>query len=257
GITITPSGSGVRTLQSNYFVGDLGPGATTQVVFDVIPSQETDTNLTFQTTYRNGVNVHTTDTVVPILIDNSRRSADLVVNDVQLTSSGGSYVLNGDITNGGVDDAQAVIVSVQSPATPVDPYPSYVVGSLAVGDFSSFSVTFTAQGLTSVPVLVQWKDSDGNAYQNTVDVNLRTATVGGAAGSTGAAAAVAARGGGGGPFGFFGGGRGGLSIPFVPIIIIIVIAVVLIAAWRKGAFDRFLKKGKGKQGNQGNQQPKR
>ena len=256
GITITPSGDGVRTLQSSDFVGDLGPGETSQVVFDVIPSVETGTNLTFQTTYKNGVNVHETDTVLPILIDNSRRSADLVVNDVQLTSTGGSSELNGDITNGGVDDAQAVIVSVQSPATPVDPYPSYVVGDLAVGDFSSFSITFTAQGLTSVPVLVQWKDSDGNSYENTVDVNLRTAALGSGTGTAGTRV-VTGGGGGGGPLGgLFGGGRG-LQIPIVPIIIIIVIAVVLIVAWRKGAFDRILKKGKGKQGNQGNQQPRR
>ncbi|HUK93199.1 MAG TPA: hypothetical protein VLU98_04100, partial [Methanomicrobiales archaeon] len=248
-ITITPSGDGVRTLQSNHFVGDLGPGQTSQVVFDVIPSQET--NLTFHTTYRNGINIHSTDTVVPILVDNTRRSADLVINNVKLTSTGGSSQLDGDITNGGVDDAQAVIVSVQSPATPVDPYPSYVVGTLAVGDFSSFTLTYSAQALTSVPVLVTWKDSDGNAYQNTVNVNLRTAAIGGGTAAAGSAAAGAARGGGGGgPFGFFGGGRGGLSIPFVPIIILIIIVVVLVAAWRKGYFDRFLKRGKGKQGNQ-------
>jgi hypothetical protein len=244
GITIIPSGTGVRTIQSNYFVGDLGPGASSEVVFSVIPSEPTD--LTFRTTYRNGINSHDTDTTVPIVIDNSRRSADLVVNNVKLTPQGGSYELDGDITNGGLDDAKSVVVTVQSPAQPVDPYPSYVVGSLAVDDFSSFSITFAAQALTSVPVLVQWKDSDGNAYRDIVEINLRTAAISGS--SSGASSPTTGAGrGGGGPAGFFGGGRGGFSIPFIPIIIVIVIVVILAVAWRKGVFDRIRGKGKGKQ----------
>ena len=248
-ITITPSGDGVRSLQNTYFVGDLGPGQSTQAVFSVIPSQET--NLTFTTTYRNGINSHSTNLVIPILIDNSRVSADLVVNDITLTPKGGSYEIDGDVTNGGVDQALAVVVTVDSPAQPVDPYPSYVIGTLAVDDFSSFSVTFSGQALSTVPLLVQWKDSDGNSYQNTVEVNLRTATI---SGSTAGTVTRVAGGGGGGPFGFFGGGRGGLEIPIIPIVIIVVIAVVLVYAWRKGYLDRILKRGKGKQGNQGNQQ---
>ena len=245
GITITPSGEGVRTIQSSYFVGDLGPGASTQVIFDAIPSRPT--NLTFSTAYRNGINVHSTDTTVPIFIDNSRRSADLVINNVKLTTTGGSSQLDGDITNGGLDDAKSVVVSVQSPATPVDPYPSYVVGTLAVDDFSSFTLTFSAQALTSVPILVQWKDSDGNSYQDTININLRTATLGGTTGSTSSQAAGAARGGGGGFL--FGGGRG-VQLPITEIIIVIAVAIIGIVAWRKGVFSKLLKRGKGKQGNQ-------
>jgi hypothetical protein len=245
GIIITPSGEGIRTIQSNYFVGDLGPGSSTEVVFDVIPSQPT--TLTFHTSYRNGINAHSTDTEVSVQIDNSRRSADLVINNVKLTSSGGSSQLDGDITNGGLDDAKSVVVSIQSPATPVDPYPSYVVGTLAVDDFSSFTLTYSAQALTSVPILVQWKDSDGNSYQDTISINLRTAaTLGGTTGSTDSQAAGAARGGGG--F-LFGGGRG-MQLPITEIIIVIVIAIVGIVAWRKGVFSKILKRGKGKQGNQ-------
>jgi hypothetical protein len=252
-ITVTPQGEGVKTIQSNYFVGDLGPGKSTQVVFDVIPSQAT--TLTFHTSYRNGFNVHGTDTQFPIQIDNSRRSADLVINNVKLTQSAGSYELDGDITNGGLDDAKSVVVTVGDPARPADPYPSYVVGGLAVDDFSSFSVTFTAPALTSVPVLVQWKDSDGNSYRETIDVNLRTVGTGTSTGSTGSQLNSGPRGGG-GPLGFFGGGRTGFQIPIVPIIVIVVIAVAvaLVIAWRKGILARMLSRGKGKQGTG---QPKR
>ncbi|MDD1663751.1 MAG: hypothetical protein LUQ32_00190 [Methanomicrobiales archaeon] len=245
GITITPNGGGIRTIQSNYFVGDLGAGASTQVIFDVIPSQPT--TLTFHTSYRNGINAHSTDTEVPIQIDNSRRSADLVINNVKLTSSGGSYEVDGDITNGGLDDAKSVVVSVQSPATPVDPYPSYVVGTLAVDDFSSFTLTFTAQVLTSVPILVQWKDTDGNSYQDTININLRTATLGGSTGSTSSRASGGVSAGGGGFL--FGGGRG-MQLPITEIIIVIIVAVVGVVAWRKGLFARLRGRGKGKQGNQ-------
>jgi hypothetical protein len=247
GIIVTPHGQGVKTVQSNYFVGDLGAGKSTQVVFDVTPSQAT--TLTFHTSYRNGINAHSTDTEVPIQIDDSRRSADLVINNVKLTSSGGSYELDGDITNGGLDDAKSIMVTVKDPARPVDPYPSYVVGGLAVDDFSSFSVTFTAPALTSVPVLVQWKDSDGNSYQNTIDVNLRTAGTGTSTGSTSTQQSGASRGGG-GPFGFFGGSRAGAGLPYTEIIIVIIVAVVGVVAWRKGVFSKILGRGKGKQGNQ-------
>ena len=243
GITVVPSGTSVRTIQSNYFIGDLGPSRSAEASFSIIPSQQTE--VIFHTTYRNGINTHITDTTVPILIDNSRRSADLVVNNVKLTPSGGSYELDGDITNGGLDDAKSVVVTAGNPAQPVDPYPSYVVGSLAVDDFSSFSVTFTAPALTSVPVLVQWKDTDGNSYQETIDVNLRTVAVG-TGSSTGSSTFT--RGGGGGPLGFFGnGGRGGFQFPIVEIIVIIVIAVILVVAWRRGIFRRFMGRGKEKQ----------
>jgi len=241
GITVVPSGTSVRTIQSNYFIGDLGPSRSAEASFSIIPSQQTE--LIFHTTYRNGINTHSTDTTVPILIDNSRRSADLVVNNVKLTPSGGSYELDGDITNGGLDDAKSVVVTAGNPAQPVDPYPSYVVGSLAVDDFSSFSVTFTAPALTSIPVLVQWKDTDGNSYQETIDVNMRTVAVGSSTGT-----GTITRGGGGGPLGFFGGGgRGGFQFPFVEVIVIIVIAVVLVVAWRRGVFRRFTGRGKEKQ----------
>ena len=243
-IIITPSGSGIRTVQTNYFVGDLAAGGSIEVNFDVIPSAPT--TLTFHTSYRNGINAHSTDLQVPIAIDDSRRSADLVINNVKITPSGTSYQIDADITNGGLDDAKSVLVTVQSPAQPVDPYPSYVVGTLAVDDFSTFSVTYSAPPtLTSLPLLVQWKDSDGNSYQNTVSINLRTGATG--SGSNSGTDTITRGGAGAGPFGFSGGSRG-LSLPLIPIIAIIVIAAVLVIAWRKGVFNRFRKKGTGKKG---------
>lgn len=229
-ITITPSGEGVRTIQNSYFVGDLGPGASTQVSFNVIPSGVT--TLTFHTIYRNGINLHSADTPVPILIDNSRRNADLVINNVKLTPSGAGYQLDADITNGGLDDAKSVIITVQSPAQPVDPYPSYVIGTLAVDDFSSFSLTFTApQTLSTLPVLIQWKDSDGNAYQETLALNLRTAAGGSGTGPSQ-------------------GGGGGLQTSPIAIVLIVAAAVALFIAWRKGIFTRMRKRGKESQGDQ-------
>jgi hypothetical protein len=230
GITITAEGEGVKIIQSNYFVGDLGAGQSTQVVFDVIPSRAT--TLTFHTSYRNGFNVHGTDTQFPLQIDNSRRSADLVINNVKLTPSGASYQLDADITNGGLDNAKSVIITVQSPAQPVDPYPSYVIGTLAVDDFSSFSLTFTApQTLSTLPVLIQWKDSDGNAYQETLALNLRTAAGGSGTGPSQ-------------------GGGGGLQTSPIAIVLIVAAAVALFIAWRKGIFTRMRKRGKESQGDQ-------
>jgi hypothetical protein len=140
---------------------------------------------------------------------------------------------------------------------PVEPYPNYAIGSLASDDFSSFTLTFTSDDLSAVPVQVQWKDAQGNTFSSTTTLDLRTAGAGFAgsrtsgtgtgtggftAGGAGNAAAGSAagggfagnagganRGGGGGVFSF-GGGRGGGLSSFYPVIaggIIIVAGIVL------------------------------
>ena len=76
-----------------------------------------------------------------------------------------------------------MILTVGAPASPVEPYSSYAVGSLTSNDFSSFTLTFTTNDLSAVPVIVQWKDADGNSFKTTTSLDLRSLAAGTGTGS--------------------------------------------------------------------------
>ncbi len=249
-IVVTPEADGVVVSPAQYFVSSLGAGSDVEIPFDIIPS--TGTNVTFHITYQNGImNQHSTDVVLPLNLGVNKAAVVPVLNDLALVSQAGTYQLTGDVTNAGITDASGLVLMVGPPAQPQQPYSSYAVGSLTSDDFSSFTLTFTANDLSNIPVIIQWKDADGNTISTTHNLDLRsiapsgsTGTRSSSSGSTGSAtsssAATAAggggqfRGGGGGIGGIFGGGsRGGGLSAFYPVIaggIILIIAIVL---WMK------------------------
>jgi hypothetical protein len=138
----------------------------------------------------------------------------------------------------------------------VEPYADYAIGSLASDDFSSFELTFTSTDLSSVPLIITWKNRDGNSFSVTKNLNLRanagSGTAGaitGSSGSTGSGAAAGSTGsttgrtgnstfggpggpGGGSIFGF-GGSRGGGISSFYPVIAAGIIIVAGIVMYRK------------------------
>jgi hypothetical protein len=246
-VLIVASGTGSDLSPSEKYVGDIPAGGSVEVPFAITPHQQSD--VIFNVSFRNGDNVHATSTVLPLNIGTDKTAAVPVINNVALVSSGNSYTMTGDVTNAGVTDATGMILTVGSPANPVEPYSSYAVGSLTSNDFSSFTLTFTANDLSAVPVIVQWKDADGNSFKTTTNLDLRSLAAGtgtgsryssggstsGAGASSSATGSAAARtGGGGAPGGgglfSFGGSRGGGLSAFYPLIaggIVIIIAIVL------------------------------
>ena len=212
GIVIVPEGEGFTFAQKSYFVGDLTPGKAVTVIFNVTPTIATD--LTFTAQYRNGMNDHTTTVAVPVTFGTDKTRADPVVNNIQLTLSGSVYTLTGDVTNAGLTDARGVVVTVDSPAQGVDPNPLSPLGSLAPDDLSSFEITFTAPNLTEVPLLIVYKDLDGNEFRKNILVGLNFGGLN--------SAPVA---GAGGP-------------PILPILIVIVVVIAIIIAWNWGLFRR-------------------
>jgi hypothetical protein len=248
GVTVTAAGQNLSVSDTTGFVGALAADQTRNVSFKVNPQDST--TLTLTVSYRNGLTDHSTVLTIPMTVGDRSTAADPVVNGVEVASTGGTYTLSGDVTNAGIDDARGVVVTVGSPATPVDPNRNYVVGSLAADDFASFELTFTAAGVRTVPLLVQYKDNDGNAFQKTVEVTLSGGAAGAANASAGAVSGASSSGGfqgsapsgarsSGGMFGLFGGGRpgsstGSSSLPVLPIVGALVVIVVLGVAWRKG-----------------------
>ncbi|TAJ44703.1 COG1361 S-layer family protein [Methanofollis fontis] len=240
GVTLTPSGEGIECTQSSVFIGNLAPDGSAEVSLDVSASQSTDLVLTV--TYRNGINTHTEVLTLPIEVGISKTDPIMVVNNLEVTSSGSGYEVSGDVSNAGLEDAMSVIVTVGSPAKATDPYPMYVIGSLESDDFSSFEVTFSGQGLTSVPIVIDYKDRDGNDYQTTYTLDMNGGFA--SAGDNADASSVQASG-----FSGPGGGRGGMMMPGMsgagfaglPLLQIaggIVVVIAAIVAWKKGLFSR-------------------
>jgi len=233
GVTITPSGEGIRSTQTSIFAGSISPDQVKNVTFEITPEKSTD--LTFNVSYSNGMNRHSTGITIPIAIGERSMTANPVVNNVEVSQSGGTYTVKGDVTNAGLSDAKSVVATLGDPAQPVDPNKIYVIGALEPDDFSSFELTCSAPGASTVPLVIQYKDEDGKSYETTVDISLRGGTTGSPAGSTGTGQQSfqgpgGARVGGPGGFAF---GSGLRNFPLTEIIIVIVGAVVLVIAWKK------------------------
>ncbi len=262
-VEIIPSGTGFGISPLQSFIASIPGGTSVNVPFAVTPYQD-GSNVTFSIQYSNGQNIqnpHTDTVVLPLDIGPSKTAASTDINDLALTVSDGAYQLTGDVTNTGITDANGMVVSVGAPATPVEPYSTYAVGSLTSNDFSSFTLTFTASDLSAIPITTTWKDDNGNTLSTVQTVDLRSLASSlvtssrssgsgsgttGATGVTGATAGSAggyagARGGG-GLLGF-GGGRGGGLSSFYPVIIgaIVLIAAIVLYVKRKWILAKFRK----------------
>lgn len=239
GVTVTPTGEGIKSTQTAVFLGALAPDEEKSASFKVLASQSTE--LTFDVAYRNGINEHHATLTVPVEIGERAVAPEMVVNNIEVARSGGTITLTGDVTNAGLKDAYAVKVTVDDPATPTDPYPVYVVGGLEPDDFSSFEITCSAQGASSIPLLVQYKDENGKTFSETVTVSLSSAGQAPQAG-TGNQVPPGMTGGpqgGRGGMGMFGSFGGGFSqIPVFEILLVIVGGAAVVIAWRKGYFEK-------------------
>ncbi len=245
GVTITPVGDGVTFSPQQAFIGELTTDKTKNVTFEVTAEKETAAR--FLVTYRNGMNDHETTVTLPIRFGEDKLGAEVILNNVGIENGAQYNTISGDINNAGLTSAYSVTVTVGSPATAIDPNKIYVIGELEPDDFASFEVTYTATGST-VPVVVTYKDADGNTFTETFDASL---SAGGASSASGVSGSGGSSGSGtsGAPsggmslFGMRGGSTGSASIPFTQIGIGLVVAVVIvIVAWKKGYLRKLIER---------------
>jgi hypothetical protein len=231
GVTVIPSGNDIDTNPKSIFIGTLEPDQSREVSFQVTPERPGD--ITFNVEFRNGVNNHISSITVPLLFGEDKTRAEPVVNNIEVSGGAGTWTLSGDVTNAGLEDVKSMTVTVGSPAVPADPNPVYVIGSLEPDDFSSFEITFRATE-SSVPLILQYKDLDGNVYRESMDINLKStaSSVQGGAVPGGNIPSGSNR----NPMG--GIGSGFSKIPFTEIIAGIIIIVLAVIAWKKGLFSR-------------------
>lgn len=256
-LLITPSGDGIAVSPSEKYIGSLDAESTVDVPFTVTAGHAG--NLTFHISYENGDSPHSTDVILPIEFGEDKTAAVPVLNNVALTAKGSYFDLTGDITNAGITDAKGLVVSVGSPATGTGTYPQYAIGSLASDDSGSFELTFSCSDLSSVPVLLSWKDSDGDDYTQEKVLDLSSSAGNAPAGSgtgstapgtgtTGTGGSTASFSDAGGPPGMGGPGgsggppgsstslfsaKGGGISSFYPLIAGGIICVAGIVLWKK------------------------
>ena len=222
-VSIEAWGDGVTAKQSGYFIGTLVPDATESV--DIEVEVERPTTLYINASYRNGDNYHSNGVSLPVTTNPGKKQAAPIVNNVAVTPYGIGYRVEGDVTNAGLEDAYAIVVTGSAPGVPIDPYRSYVVGTLEPGDPSSFEVTFTAKNPDEVPLLVTYKDRDGNIREFFYYLDDS---------SSGAQRTTTDKSYGFGNGGFSNSGSEEGGIPWIPIFIVLIIIVGGAVAWRKG-----------------------
>jgi hypothetical protein len=196
------SGAGITASPDKIFVGDIASRTNKSVTFSVTPNQPTTLNIAVN--YYNGDNPHVVTLDIPVLFGTDKKQANPVISNVIIKSDAGTYHITGDVTNAGLETANAVTVTSISPAVPQDPYRSYIVGALKPDDFGSFEVTFTAANATSVPLQLSFKDADGNVISSQYNVKLLPSNSASQQNS---------------------------NLPVIPIIVIVVIVVVFAGGW--------------------------
>lgn len=170
-VILTASGTGITANPERVFIGDLAAAGKTPVNVSITPDQETTLNLLLS--YENGNNPHEVTMGIPITFGHDKKKADPVMSNIQVIPEGMSYRVTGDVTNAGLETANAVMVTSLSPAVPEDPYKTYVVQALKPDDFGSFEITFSTDGtVDSVPIQISFKDSDGNVYSSVQNVTV-------------------------------------------------------------------------------------
>ncbi len=171
-IMVTAEGEGLQVSPSKKFISTLDPSSSVDLPFSVTPAQSS--NLTFTISYTAGDKVHTSGVVLPVVLGEDKTAAVPIINNVALSSTGSYYDITGDVTNAGISDAKGLVIMPVSPAAGTGKYPEYAIGSLASDDSSSFELTFTCPDLSRVPLVLRWKDADGNTYSTNKTLDLRT-----------------------------------------------------------------------------------
>lgn len=230
-VTAIPGGDGIRSTQSSVFIGTLEPDEEKKATFEI--TAERDTTMAFDVSYRNGNNLHHLVLEMPVTVGEGGTAAEMVVNNVEVVQAGSTFTLSGDVTNAGLRDAKSVKVTVDSPAVPVDPNPVYVIGALEPDDFSSFEVTCTVRDVSSIPLIIQYRDKDGKVFEDRVNISIRSTAVPASGEASGASQGLPSgntrR-----PGGMLGFGNGISKIPVTEILIVIAACIAVAVAWRKG-----------------------
>ncbi|NLX49709.1 MAG: hypothetical protein GXY82_07570 [Methanospirillum sp.] len=171
GVMVTPRGTGFSATPSSSFIGGLPANARATAPFNLTIEQ--NATVAFELVWFNGHNRHVSTVDLPFVLGTSLREPDLILSNFEVERQpGGVFLLTGDITNAGLTPARSVVIAPGGASTPADPFPQYVVGSLEPDDFASFEVNFLAENQSSVPLVISYRDANGNPFESESRVAL-------------------------------------------------------------------------------------
>ena len=173
-VALDVSGEGITVTPGRKYLGSLQANSEMNATFSVTPAQESVLDIVVN--YDNGDNHHVVSLTLPVTFGTDKKKASPQMSNVQVKLDGGVYHVTGDVTNAGLTTANGVSVMALSPAVPQDPYKSYVIGALKPHDFGSYEVTFSADGSSTIPLQISYKDTDGNIVTTREDVSTSAAS---------------------------------------------------------------------------------
>jgi hypothetical protein len=170
GVMVTPQGPGFTVSPSAVFIGALAPNGQATASFNLTPAE--NATIGFEVVYYNGHNRHATVQDLSVDYGESKLQADLILSNFVVDQTAGVYRLTGDVNNAGLSTARSVVIEPGEGVTPADPYPRYVVGSLEPDDFASFELNFRAENRATVPLVLSYRDADGDSFEQRTEASL-------------------------------------------------------------------------------------
>jgi len=167
-----------EVIPSEVFIGALSADESKTASLNFTPQTKGAYVLNFKLEFKNSDNYHSTDLNVPLNVTESKKSAELILTGIEVDSMSAAmnvYKITGDINNAGLKEAKSVVMKVDDVEgiEAVHPYKAYFVGLLSADDFSSFELNVkVGENETQVPLLIEYKDEDGNMFSKTEYISI-------------------------------------------------------------------------------------
>jgi hypothetical protein len=231
GVAVVPAKiDDVEFTPKSYYIGALAAGASQEVSFSLIPKTIGEKNLSFETIFKNGNNLHNTTLIVPVEVVNTLDVAPIFTSFPYTIKKGSSTRVTLDIYNAKTESITGVIITPISNATLV---PSqYFIGTMDPDDVFSTSFDLYTDTLDYGTYTIGFKVSfkQGNEYYETPLISKSFSVVSGASTSYQSTSGSNSQQSSGLPF------TSSLTVcilTIVVIIIVIITAALLFLKWRK------------------------
>jgi hypothetical protein len=166
-VVITPSGTDVEFIPSSYFIGALPAKTSMDVTFSIKPLGLGSQTLSFDVTFKNGDNLHTSTLNVPVTIIETLDVAPIITNFPLSITKGGSSLISVEVYNAKAEQITGVLITPICDATVI---PSqYFIGAMDPDDVfsASFNIYTDTVDLGSHTIGFKVSFKQGNDYFET------------------------------------------------------------------------------------------
>jgi hypothetical protein len=178
-VAITPKGTDVEFVPESYYIGSMDAKTSKDIIFSVKPSGTGALNISFNMSYKNGINLHTNTLVIPVTVIETLDVAPIITNFPISITKGGSSRISIEVYNAKTEGITGVLVTPICNTTVI---PSqYFIGSMEPDDVFSASFNIYADtvdyGEQTIGFTVSYKQ--GNEYYETPIVSKSFSVVSG------------------------------------------------------------------------------